>query len=89
VEIDPLCIPSFDRSCLRFVIALQHPCVSSRVSRPTAEWPWDRAPPGGRQFLAPGAAVQRGRGLDPFLWASTAATGLRWAGPPPCSATEV
>jgi hypothetical protein len=32
VEIDPLCIPSFDRSCLRFVIALQHPCVSSRVA---------------------------------------------------------
>jgi hypothetical protein len=27
MEIDPFCFPEFDRSCLRFVIALQHPRV--------------------------------------------------------------
>ncbi|CAN6275154.1 unnamed protein product [Urochloa humidicola] len=30
-EIDPLCVPGTDRSCLRFVIELPHPRVPNRI----------------------------------------------------------
>ncbi|XP_012698963.1 formin-like protein 7 [Setaria italica] len=31
VEVDPFCIPGFDRSCMRVVVELQHPSLPSRI----------------------------------------------------------
>lgn len=56
MEIDPFCFPGFDRSCLRFVIALQHPRVLHCVGI-HPQWPRHRAPANRAHLLAARAAV--------------------------------